>query len=148
LVPSYKGLKSGLSNLLYDLKFDDDQFKLSSHERIRIATVFKDLLRKGKLTKDPSREKQWLGVFYVEKMASAFYEDTLVHGTPSWDVIIGKALSLLLNSALSTRSGDTSVSAGYTEGLLLRDVKVKLIRTDNVEMWRALITLRNEKGSK
>jgi hypothetical protein len=78
-----------------------------------LESLASSLLKNNILTKDPFREKQWLGIRLIERCVTALLKDALENGTLSWDVVICRAASLILVSCLS-RAGDVALSAHYT----------------------------------
>ena len=90
------------------LKFECAKFHLTSHDTLRLTNVSEQLHQEKKLTKNPKRESQWLGAFVAAKLSTALFQDALVAGTINWDIVISKALSIILTSALMARSGDVA----------------------------------------
>jgi hypothetical protein len=140
----------GLKWLIDGLKFEYSTFTLTSNERLRIANVMESLVRDKYLTKDPKRQSQWLGAFLACKLSTALFLDALTEGTLSWDVVLSKALSIILTSALMTRAGDITRSRFYFafECMLFGHIEIKLIISDGVEYLTARVTLYFEKGQK
>lgn len=148
--PSYSMVQGGLRRLLGSLQFDFKNFQLSKHDRIRITNVMEKLEQDGKLTKDPKRERRWLGAFVVHKLATAIFEDALTSGTLSWDMVLSKVLSIVLTGALITRAGDIARNAAYKEleCMLWGHITLKIVRKDGVEVLQGLFSIFNEKGKK
>jgi hypothetical protein len=109
---SYGWFHHGLRNTIQSCKFQYADFKLTSKDRLMLESLASSLLKNSILTKDPFREKQWLGIRLVERCVTALLKDALENGTLSWDVVICRAASLILVSSLG-RSGDVTVSSGY-----------------------------------
>jgi hypothetical protein len=109
-VPSEGFLQAGLCCLCNSLIFRYKDFHLSRHDRTRIAVLLDDLTNKGLLTREPTRQKEWVGVILVEAMTTSLLESALTRGTRSWDVTIQKVTSILLCSSLCCRVGDINRS--------------------------------------
>jgi hypothetical protein len=92
--------------------FQRDTLRQDSHHR-RLDNVIATLLQEGKITKDPMREKQWLGAHIIGGMAKAILIDALDCGTLSWDCTICRVLSIVLISALCSRAGDVAQTTLY-----------------------------------
>jgi hypothetical protein len=63
--------------------------KVADHKQ---STAVRSLLKEGKLTKDPSWDRNWVGAFLVRKLAIAILRDALSNGTLNWDVAVSKVL--------------------------------------------------------
>lgn len=125
------------------------------------------MLKDGKITNDPSREKQWLGAHVIGGMAKAILMDAVDNGTLSWDVTICRVLSIVLISALCTRSGDVAQTTLYGPKagevadadvssrifdlmicMKFKHVVIKLVIKDGVERLAAQFEIAYEKGVK
>jgi hypothetical protein len=67
--------------LINAIVFHYKDFTLSSHERSRIACTLNDLFHAGKLAKDVTRDKHFVGAFLVRKLSSALFTDAFRNGT-------------------------------------------------------------------
>ena len=94
-VPSYSWMKGGLIVTINGLIFKYEFFKLNSHASPRITSLMNTLYTDGKLTKEPIREKQWVGVVLVRAMVVAFMSDALEQGIRNWDMVISRVSNVL-----------------------------------------------------
>lgn len=150
-VPSYDWLRSGLERLERILRFHHRKFDLSKNDRIRFDSIFQQLLSKGQLTKEPGREKQWVGVVLVRRLIATIMREALEEGTPTWDKTIMKANVILLISSLQCRCGDIMISPRDEHPLpflCYDDIVIKLRGGEGVDNLVAMVTIRNEKGHK
>jgi hypothetical protein len=117
---------------------------------MRLENMIATLIKEGKVTKDPAREKQWIGANVVGTMSKAILTEALECGTLSWDVTICRALSIVLISATSSRSGDVVKSHYYDEVICMRfeHVIIKLKKVDGHERLVAQFEIAYEKGHK
>lgn len=83
-------------------------------------------------------------------MAKSILIDAIDCGTLSWDVTICRVLSIVLQSALCTRSGDLANSKGYDDVICMRfeHIKIKLTYKDGVERLEAMFEIAYGKGDK
>lgn len=104
--------------LLQLLQFRHHDFhkQYTPYYAMRINVHLDHLIRQGKLIRGDWFKKMWIGFMLVLKMATAWIKDAFENGTHSWDITISKLTSVLLQSALSSRSGDITRSQLY-EGL-------------------------------
>jgi len=150
-VPGYAYIRGGLKHLIVCLQFRFAKFSLIKHERLRIASVVNELLDSGKITKNSTHEKHWITAQLIDKLTRSVFEQALTKGTLSWDVVISKCLSLVLQSAIAGRAGEVMRSQDYEEVICLRyehvNMKVVSLAAEN---WRleALINVNYEKGVK
>lgn len=90
----------------------------------------------------------------MSRMVRSWFNHHLQKGTASWDVVIAKALSITLMSALGCRSGDVAKSRLYTtEVLRYRDIEITIDTADeskepSLSDLRVMIKLEHCKGSK
>ncbi|THZ41953.1 hypothetical protein D6C88_10247 [Aureobasidium pullulans] len=106
---------------------------------------------KGKITRKPAREKQWITSNVVFEMLTAMFKDAITKGTPSWSVTIGKDFSLALVSATAARAGDIARSHRYNEDYVLKwkGVVIKVsIDSMRRSSFRSKITMRHTKAYK
>lgn len=94
---------------------------------------------------------QWITSNVLFEMLQTTFRNAITTGTPSWSIVIAKALSLALVSATAARVGDVSRSHRYADDYVLKwaDVTIK-VSEDEVgrPVFRAKITLRHTKGHK
>jgi hypothetical protein len=133
------------------LIFKYPKFTLSPHERMRLRSVFHQFLKDGLITRQPTREAQWVGAFLVRRLLVALLRQALEEGTTNWDKTIQKALSILLIAALSCRNGDITKTQSETHDrpfLCYDDITIKLVNGVGLENLVASVVIRNEKGKK
>lgn len=132
-------LKSLLQKML-----DEDLY--SAHT---VSTSIANTLT-GSITKEPTRKKQWVSGATVLVLVDGLLRNAILHGTPSWDLTLAKAMSLAMQSATGMRSGDLARSRGYSnqQVTLLRDLVVKVVNDGKVIRFRSLLTLRYTQGHK
>ena len=132
------------------LRFDYKDFHLDKHARARLVSLMKEHLKEGRVTRDPLREKQWVGALLVERLVMAYFQHTLDQGTFNWDTVLLRILSAVLQSTLSCRAGDIARSQRYNGDEYLRweHVLLKLVQYEGKEIIQAQIVLRYAKGKK
>ncbi|THW47077.1 hypothetical protein D6D21_03632 [Aureobasidium pullulans] len=137
------------TDVLQVLEETFEGFKISKGNEARIKSVFYTLRQKGLITTTPSREMQWITSNVLFEMLQTTFRNAITTGTPSWSIVIAKALSLALVSATAARVGDVSRSHRYADDYVLKwaDVTIK-VSEDEVgrPVFRAKITLRHTKG--
>jgi hypothetical protein len=144
-------LKNGKDRLLESCIFHYKAFALSPHERLRIATTIDSLLHQGRLTKEPSWERNWVGAAVVRKLTTAMVKQALEHGTMTWDITVAKVLSIVFVAALGARTGDVTVAPldrHKLPYLCYQDVVIKMDGGTTIDDLMAIVTIRNEKGDK
>lgn len=110
-----------------------------------------ELVITGKLTKDPSREKHWVGAMLIQKLVTALLRDSLIGGTLNWDVAMCKALAIVLIAALACRTGDVTKAKLDTQllpYLCYNDVTMKLVNGSDITSIEAQFVIWNEKVHK
>lgn len=149
-VPSYAVVRGGLRSLIDGLIFKYPEFSLTPHEQRRIEASVNSAVSAGGLTKDPLREKLWAGVTIVRRLVTAILTDALNNGVPNWDIIIQRALSIVMMAALASRSGDFTRRSDYNDHelafLAYKDVWMKLVGGEEITNIQAEVVIRNEKG--
>ena len=133
------------------LVFHYKDFKLTKQDAHRIDAVIQQLLNDGKITKDPVRERLWLGSRIVQQMAVAMLNNAINNGTKSWDVTLSCCLTIVLQSALACRAGDIQRSKHYTgeEYLQWKHITLKATgATVQNPKLTMLVTLLYRKGHK
>lgn len=90
----------------------------------------------------------------MQAMARSRLEKSLADGCGSWDRVILKLLSVVMMSALASRSGDFLRTAGYKGSVVMcwRDAKLVLgtvgDRLPSVQDLSGTFTMRFTKGNK
>lgn len=115
----------------------------------KVSTSITDALA-GSITKESTRRKQWVSGATILVLVDGLLRNAIVHGTPSWDMTLAKAMSLAVQSATGMRSGDLARSHGYSnqQVTLLGDLVVKVVNDEKGIRFRLLLTLRYTKGHK
>jgi hypothetical protein len=151
-VPSYHWLKGAVAQTTECCIFHYKDFTLSSHERLRIATLLDSLLQEGKVTMDPTWERNWAGAVVVQKLTSSLVNQAFEEGTMTWDITISRCLSIVLVAAVGARSGDVTVAPLDRHALpylAYKDVVLRMKKGGStIDDLHAVLTLRNEKGDK
>jgi hypothetical protein len=115
VVPLRSCIKKGIENLFSGLTFEYPKFNLTKHECTKLDALIDGLAVEGKLLRGKRRKKnEWIGVALVEKMSRCWLQAALDDGCLSWDIVIHKAMSVVLQSALGCRAGEISRSRHYT----------------------------------
>lgn len=145
-------IKNALVQLDRSLSFHYADYNLSRHGRLRIEATIQKLLDDGQITQDPVREKQWLTCQVVKKLATAVVSDAVQNGTRSWDFTLAGTFSLVLQAALSSRSGDFKRSSHYTgdEYLKWQDIELVAVGSNDNDklVFKMLVKLFYRKGAK
>ncbi|MCJ1435728.1 hypothetical protein MMC27_005103 [Xylographa pallens] len=150
-VPLRSSIRRGVSVLCSALIFEFPKFSLSKHDCSRVDALIDGLADDGQLRRGRHREQyQWIGVSLVEKMSRSWLQAALDNGCLSWDIVIHKALTLVLQSALLCRAGEIAKSKLYTvEFMRWRDMVMTLpLGADTLDDVQLTCLLRFEKGKK
>ena len=151
-VPSYSTITCALADLIKWAQFEFSTFKLTTHDTIRIKSLLMNFLRDGKLTREPARQKQWVGCVMIRVMVTSVLNNAMSNGTKNWDITISGVLNLLLLSSLAARSGDLvpddMEKGSPTAFLNYNDIVLKLVNGKDIVNLVASVTIRNEKGYK
>jgi hypothetical protein len=150
-IVSYVTFSNGLVHVLQAIGIQYPKFKLANGEAARIKAVIGDLLEQGILTKDISRELQWLGSQMVFLLARASIEDALTAGCRNWDYVLQGALAMSLLTATGGRSGDIARTGSHALIACLKysDVSIMVVtRDDEKEALECVVSLRYTKGNK
>ena len=113
-----------------------------------------EMLETGRVTKEPTRIRQWVGVFLVRHLVNAMFKDALLEGTLLWDWTLARVLSILLLSSLSARVGEISrgkLTEFYERPCMIYENVTVAFKNSGmkwVEDLVARIKIRNEKGLK
>ena len=153
LVPgamAWSTIKSAEYSISHSLVFHHREWQLTKHDAARMdALMFKNL-KDGRVTKEPSFQKQWSSAMLVKQMVHAILRDAIKNGTRSWDVTIHKCLSLVLEAATCSRSGDIRQTQRCKEPVHLRweHITIKITGTGEHPRMRMPIKLLYTKGHK
>jgi hypothetical protein len=143
-------MSNGIASLVAACTFEYEDFHLSEHDLARIETQKDSLVKDEKLTREPIRVKQWIGVILVRLMAVTIMEEALKEGTYSWDATIHKVLALLLLSSLQCRVGDIARTRRAATAIF--DIRQCMDQIgwwfNNLEKLVARVVIRNEKYHK
>lgn len=118
-------------------------------ESTHITTTIDRGFKEGRLTKDPVRIKLWCRAATLKVLINAVFTSAIGEGTPNWDVLLSKILSVVWCAALSCRPGDilNSSSANKIPYLAWKDIDLRLVGA-NISGFTASVTIRNEKAHK
>ncbi|KAE8448563.1 hypothetical protein EG329_009444 [Mollisiaceae sp. DMI_Dod_QoI] len=121
----------------------------------RIEIHLDQLVNQGKLIRGTWFKKQWVSFMVLLEMAKRWFTFALTNGTRSWDITLLKVTSVVLQSALSSTSGDVTRSQLYEglECLCWKDITLCLADASNrskpsVQNLRGTFLLRFTKGAK
>jgi hypothetical protein len=152
---SWSVIKNAERSLNHSLTFKYPDWHVTAHGAKRLDSTIQQLLNDGHITKDPAREKQWIGSQIVKRLATAVLTNAAQRGASSWDTILAGTFSLVLQAAVSSRSGDIKQSLLWTgeEYLKWRDIEIMAVNdsstADNDKMvFRMKVTLSYRKGFK
>lgn len=159
---------NALTFTIHAIRRRHNSFRLTYDENFRIKDAFATMRNGGKITHAPAREKHWVNSQLILKLSRGLLIDGIRHGVRDWSVLIQKCLALSLQSALTSRAGDITVSHLYDDKhcLRYRDIQLKVVRAqgdgqpalgmENVlrgdtlddVVLQARITLMHEKNTK
>jgi hypothetical protein len=113
------------------------------------------LVTKRKLIHGTWFKKQWVSFMILLEMAKRWFTYALTNGTHSWDITLLKVTSVVLQSALSSRSGDITRSQLYEglECLCWKDITLRLDDASDksnpsIQDLKGTFLLRFTKGAK
>lgn len=118
---------------------------------MRIASLINFLLQEGKVTQDPTWEKNWVGAVAVRKLTTAIITDALQYGTLTWDISLAKVLSIVWVAALGVRTGDVNATPRDHQKLpylCYHDITIKMDQGTSIDDLLAVVVIRNQKGDK
>lgn len=144
-------LRQGIRTCISAFIFDYPKFNFSRHDCARIDNTVESLTKEGMITQGRRREKyEWVGASMIEKMSRSWFQAALDDGCLSWDIVIHKALTVVLQSALACRSGDIAKSQLRTsEFMRWSDIKLKLTPGDDtLDGLQLTVVIKFEKGHK
>lgn len=147
---AWSTLVSARLSLDHSLTFHYPQWTLSKHGNKRVDALFLQLEKDGRVTRVPTLEKQWISAMLVRQMVTALLRKAIADGTRSWDAVIHKCLSLVLQAATCARAGDIVQSDSYSDPVHLqwKHVKVKFMGTVEKPDMRMLVKMFFTKGHK
>ncbi|CAI6339757.1 unnamed protein product [Periconia digitata] len=108
-VPSYIWLKHGVENVIAFCKFEYESFEITKHASRRIDAMYNHLFREGRITKDPTVERRFVGSAIVRSLITALLSKAFDDGAMNWDLINSKCLSIVLLASLGSRAGDIAL---------------------------------------
>ena len=152
LVPgpmAWSTLKPAEYSISHSLLFPHRDWEMTTHDAAQIDAVMRQHLKDGRATREPAFEKQWISAMLVKRMVRAILRDAIQNGT-RWDVTIHQCLSLVLQAATCSRSGDIRQTVQYKEPVYLRwqHVTIKVTGTPEEPYMHMLIKLFHTKGHK
>jgi hypothetical protein len=150
-IVSYTTFAGGMTHIVQVIQVKFPDFRLKPGEAKGITAVFDELVAEGVLTKDVSRELNWLGSQVVLLLGRAAAENAITAGCRNWDYVIQGLLSISLLASTGTRSGDIARTFMHSEVACLKyeDVTIKLVKDKaGAEMMQMVIALRYTKGHK
>lgn len=109
-VISVSTVKATLTNTIQGIQERFRTFDLAAGQKLRLRRVIEELQSSGELTMAALREPQWVSCQLMVCLNRALLVNAIKHGTPNWSVVVQKCLGLALQSALSSRCGDITVS--------------------------------------
>jgi hypothetical protein len=123
-------LQTAQKYALHAIRLKHDGFKLTCEDRQRLKDTFETLRLDGKITKDPSWAAQWLTARLMTYLSRAFRINAIRFGVIDWIVVVQKYLGLALQSALSCRAGDVTVSNACAdkECLLYKNIQLQVLK--------------------
>ena len=96
-----------------------------------------------------------MGIAVLKKMSEAYLTQAITEGTRSWDFVVARVLSVLMQSVIAGRAGDAARSQLYmgNEFMAYKDVELCLHAASgtpkpSVSELQAKITVRCRKGFK
>ncbi|RGP63341.1 c2h2 and c2hc zinc finger [Fusarium longipes] len=144
---SFTYVKTGLSIIKKNLAFQYKEFKLDEYDEAHLKNTLENLVQDGVLTKEPTRDdKHWVTGDIIGKMIKAMLEDGVNNGTMSWNALIMKTVSLLLQSITGGRSGDIRQSHLYQDSECLQWKHISISLDQDDSLFRATIDLVYTKG--
>lgn len=97
---SWSSLKLALTKTLHAIRRRHDAFRLTYDEKCRLLDVLTTLLAEGQITKEPTRDAQWVIARIVCQLTRSLLVEAISHGTLNWSVVVHKCLGLALQSEL------------------------------------------------
>ncbi|KAI1867821.1 uncharacterized protein JN550_006962 [Neoarthrinium moseri] len=151
---SYGYLDMGLFYIKKWCEFQFPDFKVTAHDERRFTATLARLERDGVLTKERVQEAQWITSETVHLLSRSMLHDAIQNGTLSWDAIIMKTMSLILQAAVSGRAGDVRRSFRYDDPddddnlrcVCWEHIVMRMDFRDDQRIFTATVTLKHTKG--
>ncbi|KAH6990657.1 hypothetical protein BKA56DRAFT_213306 [Ilyonectria sp. MPI-CAGE-AT-0026] len=127
---TYQHLRAGLDHIMEWTVANFHDFQLTEHAKAPLELAMDALVFDKILSTDlVGPPKQWITTDAIGSIVKAMLQDGLQNGTLSWDVLIMKTLSLLLQCILSAKTGDLRESYDYEEYecLYWKDIHVQMV---------------------
>jgi hypothetical protein len=83
------------------------------HHLSRIEVHLQQLVTQGKLVRGTWYKKQWISFMTLLRMSRSWFQRAMSEGTHSWDITLNKVTSVVMQSAMSSRSGDITRTQLY-----------------------------------
>lgn len=150
-------VRSLLARLIKLLTFRHEHLlkAYTPHHLARIEVRLQQLVTQGKLVRCTWYKKQWISFMTLLRMSRSWFQRAMSEGTYSWDIILTKVTSVVMQSAMSSRSGDITRTQLYEalECLCWKDITLKLDEATDRSMpkvadLRGTFLLRFTKGYK
>lgn len=109
------------------------------------------LLQDGVLTKERKfHERRWVTSDIVLRLAKSMLKNAAEKGTRSWDVVIMRTLSIVLQAATASRSSDIRLDPVYDTKCCLQweHIHIRMKDVDGQKIFVATVDLKNLKGQK
>lgn len=151
---SWEWMRSGIKQIIILIKEDFPDFVLDRKQSHALKAAIRSLQREGTLTKQPLHDKEWITCKLVLTMVTALVRDAVMHRTHDWSFTISRALFILLQTSLTARVGDMSVSRNTSSEYCFKykHVIVRVVEpadgSDAEPTFDAQITLAHSKGGK
>ncbi|OBT85107.1 hypothetical protein VE02_06486 [Pseudogymnoascus sp. 03VT05] len=149
-VPGVEWIQRGISAVIVTIRFRNENWEPAPNAGSHIKATINTLLQNEFLTRDPVREKAWVTMKVVEKLALQHFTYHLCTEPKSWTVAIMRILSWTLQTAVDGRCGDVTLTKGHSgilNTLLWSDVRIR-IKSGNIENLLVALTLRNSKHNR
>ncbi|KAA1086444.1 hypothetical protein PGTUg99_016079 [Puccinia graminis f. sp. tritici] len=123
---TYGHFEQGLKHILNALTFRHSEFKATSHFKKRIYSLFNELANDGRLSRNPTRDKQRVGIHQMADLNKALFQQAL-RDNLSWDVTIQRLTTLAFQTAFACRAGDIAKSPQWdgTHVLKWKDIDIR-----------------------
>lgn len=153
---SWEWMRSGIKQIFILIKKDFPDFVLDRKQSRALEAAMHSLDREGTLTKQPLHKEEWITCKLVLTMVTALVSDSVIHRTHDWSITISRALSIVLQTSLTARAGDMSLSRHTSSDYCLRykHVVIRVVepahgeQSDAEPTFDAQITLAHTKNAK
>ena len=142
---------NALYRMIALLRFRHRDLDYGPTDLLRITTHLKQLVQRRLLFKGNWVRKQWVGIMMLQRLASKWLQSAISDGCQSWDVVLQRLMTVLLQSAVAGRSEEIGMSPGYVnEYMRYEDIELSLSshRPPTSASLPAKITLKYLKGHK